>query len=225
MIWLECIDCRHVFTDGYFGDDLNEALFSKSHPNQTPGYNIEIARAISARIVERVCPYVSADGVWLDVGFGDGALLTAAQEFGFKPYGLDLRQQAVDGLARLGIEARCASLPDYAAIGAAAHGSVKVISLADVLEHEPYPKKVLSAARQLLHPEGVLFVSCPNMGCSAWHQLTDQGANPYWIEIEHFHNFTRERLSALLAEEGFRVAAFSVSERYRLGMELIALLG
>lgn len=35
-------------------------------------------------------------------------------------------------------------------------------------------------------------------------------SNPYWMEIEHHHNFSRERLIALLGERGFEVADFGI---------------
>ncbi len=97
-----------------------------------------------------------------------------------------------------------------------------MISLADVLEHMPFPKQGLAAAHRLLQSDGVLFVSMPNYGCMAWHLLDAGNANPYWGELEHFHNFSRARLSALLIEQGFEPVQYAVSERYRVCMELIA---
>ena len=58
------------------------------------GYQIEEQRYISARIIEKVLPFKS-DGIWLDVGFGNGSLLFTADEFGFEPIGVDLRKDGV----------------------------------------------------------------------------------------------------------------------------------
>jgi hypothetical protein len=52
--------------------------------------------------------------------------------------------------------------------------------------------------------------------------LHANGANRYWGEIEHYHNFSRGRLYALLKEHGFQPVEYSVSERHRAGMEVIA---
>ena len=94
--------------------------------------------------------------------------------------------------------------------------------MADVLEHMPYPKVGLEAAHRLLQPGGVLLVSIPNMGSAVWKAMDDGNANPYWGEIEHYHNFDRERLYALLAEGGFEPVRYGVSHRYRACMEVIA---
>jgi hypothetical protein len=58
-----------------------------------------------------------------------------------------------------------------------------------------------------------------------WWLLDANGVNPYWGEIEYYHNFSRKRLYALLEEHGFRPAEYHVSERYRVCMEVIALVG
>jgi 2-polyprenyl-3-methyl-5-hydroxy-6-metoxy-1,4-benzoquinol methylase len=191
-------------------------IFQRTNPGQQPGAAFEQNRMVSARIVERVARH-AACGAWLDVGFGNGSLLFTAQEWGFRPMGLDLRPASVEALQRLGIDARCAELTTLDEAGAFA-----VISLADVLEHMPFPKHGLAAAHRLLRPDGVLFVSMPNYDCMAWRLLDASSANPYWGELEHFHNFSRARLSALLIEQGFEPVQYAVSERYRVCMEIIA---
>lgn len=214
--WKRCAACGHVFTEGYFSDEALKLIFSRTHENQQAGFDLERQRFLSAHIVEKVLPYADS-GTWLDVGFGNGSLLFTAQEFGFAPLGLDLRAENVEAVAALGIEAHCKDIMDLSISGACT-----VISMADVLEHAPYPKKTLQAARRLLSEGGVLFVSLPNMESMAWRALDRQRANPYWAEIEHVHNFSRTRLYALLREMGFEPVRYGVSERYRAGMEVIA---
>lgn len=214
--WKRCTACGHVFTEGYFSDKALKLVFSSTHENQQAGFDLEKQRYLSAHIVEKVLPYASS-GTWLDVGFGNGSLLFTAQEYGFTPLGLDLRAENVKAMAALGIEAHCKDLSDLSMDGACA-----VISMADVLEHAPYPKKTLQAARRLLSDNGVLFVSLPNMESMVWRTMDRQRANPYWAEIEHYHNFGRARLYALLAEMGFEPVRYGISERYRAGMEVIA---
>ena len=214
--WMRCDDCEHVFTDGYFSEVQNAALFAKAQPNQLPGHNIEQGRALAGRIVERVCQLNGgAFGRWLDIGFGDGSLLMTAQEFGFEPVGIDVRQQAVDKLKAFGIEAYKDEIKSK-------RGDYSIISIADALEHMPFPKRQLDLSRAILQPNGILFVSCPNMDTVAWRDATAKNANPYWLEIEHHHCFTRRRLYDLLAECGFTPISYAVSERYRMGMEIIA---
>ncbi len=216
MVWHECGDCHHVFTEGYFGEDALEALFGNTQQGQTVGHDMERQRAVSARMVARVAQHASG-GDWLDVGFGNGSLLFTAEEWGYHPVGIDLRKDNVDALRRLGYEAGCIELQALPQ-----DGRFSVISMADVLEHMPFPREGLAAAHRLLRPQGILFLSMPNMDNMVWKLLHANKVNPYWGEIEHYHNFSRKRLYALLAEHGFRAVEYQISERYRVGMEVIA---
>ena len=192
MTWHECVNCGHVFTEGYFDASAAALVFSKTQPNQTVGYDMERQRPVSARMVERSARYAQGGG-WLDVGFGNGSLLFAAEEWGYVPAGLDLREANVRALKQLGYEAHC--LPVEELDG---RERFSVISMADVLEHMPFPKAGLAAAHRLLRQGGVLFLSMPNMENMVWRLLHANGVNPYWGEIEHYHNFSRKRLYALL---------------------------
>ena len=216
MRWKQCAACAHLFTEGYYTPAACDLIYSKTMAMQQVGFEIEQQRKTSARMIEKVLPYASA-GNWLDVGFGNGSLLFTAQEYGFTPIGIDLRVDSVRRLAALGYEAHCQDLA-----GLVLNTECAVISMADVLEHVPYPKTVLPAAHRLLAATGVLFISMPNTENMVWQALDQQNANPYWGEMEHYHNFSRTRLFALLREFGFEPVRYGISERYRVCMEVIA---
>lgn len=217
--WQQCQGCGHQFTSGYFTGQSLRDLFEGSNDYQLFDLaKIEKARAVSAPIVDRVSSFLQRQtGPWLDVGFGNGSLLLTCAEYGFEPVGVDLRMDAVEGVSSVGIEAHCVEFTEFEQTGKFA-----VISMADVLEHMPFPKMAIAKARDLLEPGGALFISCPNAESIVWKALTDADLNPYWQELEHYHNFGRERLYALLEEQGFRPVSYSISQRYRLGMEVIA---
>ncbi len=214
--WKHCHDCGHVFTEGYYTDAVCQLIYSKTNPHQQVGADLEAQRVTSSRMVEKVLPYAS-EGHWLDVGFGNAALLFAAEEYGFTPVGLDVRADNVAALKQWGIAAHC---QDISALSLSE--PCAVISMADVLEHVPYPKTALLAARNLLADDGILFVSMPNSDSMIWQMLDRDNVNPYWGEIEHYHNFGRKRLYSLLREFGFEPLCYGISERYRCGMEVIA---
>jgi protein O-GlcNAc transferase len=216
MNWHECGACGHVFTECYFDARAAARVFSKTQPNQTVGYDMERQRPVSARMVERVARY-AREGSWLDVGFGNGSLLFTTEEWGYIPAGLDLRKDSVTALKQLGYEAHCLPIEEFDD-----PGRFNVVSMADVLEHMPFPKAGLVAAHGLLRQNGVLFLSMPNMENMVWRLLHASKVNSYWGEIEHYHNFSRKRLYALLQEQGFAPVEYHVSERYRVCMEAIA---
>lgn len=215
--WQQCNDCLHIFTEGYYTDDACKIIFGKTNDNQKVGGPIEQNRYVSSKMVDKVLPFAS-EGSWLDVGFGNGSLLFTAQEYGFKPIGIDLRIDNVNVLKSIGIDSYCEDLSNLSL-----PEELSVISMADVLEHIPYPKNALLAANNLLKENGVLLVSMPNTENLLWKVLSDQNQNPYWGELEHYHNFSRTRLYALLSEFGFEPVRYGISERYRLCMEVVSI--
>jgi 2-polyprenyl-3-methyl-5-hydroxy-6-metoxy-1,4-benzoquinol methylase len=221
--WVRCGQCSHIFTEGYFTDEALTVLFENTHDDQVVGTDVEFQRPLSAKLVERV---VNALGLpngrlWLDVGFGNGSLLMTANEFGFDVFGVDLRKKNVEDIRSIGIPAHHGSLAS-AAENVVFTSKPTVISMADVVEHEPFPRDVLRCARTLINDPGVLLVSMPNASAPLWTFMNAHGSNSYWQEIEHYHNFTRETLYAQLQRAGFKPFHYSISERYRCGMEILA---
>lgn len=214
--WLSCNKCSHIFRNGYYTEDALKVLFDQTHTTQKVGNDIEIQRIVSSKMVEKVLPYKSS-GVWLDIGFGNGSLLFTAQEYGFQSLGLDLRNNNVEALKKFGIQAVCADMKTINV-----QPKCSVISLADVLEHMPYPVDALKAAHKLLEEDGILFLSMPNCDSTVWKVMDSQNSNPYWGEMEHCHNFDRATLYALLIKNGFEPLRYGVSERYRVCMEVVA---
>lgn len=213
--WLRCDACDHVHTDSHWSDEALAKIHNRTI--RKVGDGLEGQRHIAAAIVEKVARYHEPAGPWIDIGPGNGSLLFAAAEWGYAPLALDVRRDVVDALWERGIDGLYADggvWPEK--IG------VSVVSMADVLEHMADPVQALRDAHRALRNTGVLFVSLPNMDTELWREMDRQDANPYWNEIEHYHNFTRNRLHELLRETGFEPVHYDVSRRYRCGMEVIA---
>lgn len=215
--WNRCIDCNHVFTEGYYSEEALNIVFQNTLDNQKVGANLEQNRALSARMIDKVLPYQDS-GLWLDVGFGNGSLLFTAEEYGFDTVGLDLREDTVNTMKKLRFECYKEDVCNFSY-----DKKISVVSMADVLEHTPFPKKCLIAAKNLLKEDGVIFLSMPNCDSFIWKAFTQKNMNPYWGEMEHYHNFGRKRLFSLLEETGFEVLRYGISERYRMCMEVIAI--
>ena len=194
-------------------------IFARTAPDRSVGHDVEAGRVVSARIVGDVARH-QAGGDWLDVGFGNASLLFTAEEWGFHPVGLDLHSENAQALKAVGYECYCAPVEELDF-----PGRFSVVSMTDYLEGTPYPRIALDAVHRLLRPGGVLFAAMPNMATMVWRLLDTGRENPFWGDIEHYHNFTRERLFALLQTHGFRPAGYAVSEGRHSGMDVIAVKG
>tara|TARA_B110000208_G_scaffold184812_1_gene239100 strand:- start:348 stop:1481 length:1134 start_codon:yes stop_codon:yes gene_type:complete len=216
MQWMDCEDCQHQFINGHFTDEALEVIFSITPEHTTFGHNFEEGRKLAARMIDAVAPYQSC-GTWLDVGFGNGSLLLTADEYGYEPIGVDLREDGVVALKAEGIQAHCDLVQNIEF-----EKSISVVSMMDVLEHIPYPKEVLMSMHSIMDEDGILLVSMPNSESWLWKFWSRENKNPYFNTIEHYHNFSKTRLVSLLDECGFTFKKYRVSERYRSGMEIIA---
>jgi len=213
MEWTECLSCGHQQTDGYFDAETFAKMTAKAIPEQTPGFAIEQGRWAASRIVDSVNRRAHG-GLWLDVGFGSGDLLLTAKEYGYEAAGVDARQDSVGRLEAIGV-------PAYGSMAIAPSGA-SVVSLCDVVEHVPDPVGFLREAVSHLKLHGTLFVSMPNRDAPLWDALNRSGSNPYWGEIEHYHNFGRAQIIGILSGLGFSDFEYHISTRYRCGMEITA---
>lgn len=224
ITWIQCESCTHVFTDGYYTSEGLHILFGVAHEAQLAGGNLEQQRSTWGPVIERVLQVmplretVFEGGLtWLDVGCGNGGLVFAAAEYGFQSFGVDARMETVDRIKKMGYSAVQGDI-----FGIKVEKPLAVVSMADVLEHMAYPVAALRYVFKMLANDGILFVSCPNRDCVSWRQMDREGSNPYWIELEHHHNFSRKVLMWLLRQCGFTPLRYAVSTRYKSCMEIVA---
>jgi protein O-GlcNAc transferase len=225
--WMTCPSCGHVHNRHYWTEAGLAEVFRNANASQlAEAVNPDAKRATWAPVVARVVgllggyqAVIKPEGrpIWVDVGCGDGGLVATASDYGFAAIGLDARAEAVSRIQALGMKAMQADFMELSI-----EVVVDVLSMMDVLEHIAYPADALRKAARVLRPGGLIVISMPDMACSSWKTFDAVNANPYWLEIEHYHNFSRDRLIALLNETGFDVVDFAIPNRYKAQMEVYA---
>lgn len=225
--WMKCQRCGHVHTRGYWTPAGLHQVFHKTHSNQVIGGNTipqDVKRAQWLPVVKNAVRHIGGyaallreNHYWCDVGCGDGALLMTAHDFGFCAIGLDARKETVAQIHKEGFQAY-----EIDFMQARFDKPLQVISMMDVLEHIAFPINALKKVYDILAPNGLLILSLPDASCSSWKIMDRKKQNPYWIEIEHHHNFTRSRLTQLLTDQGFEIVDFDIPNRYKAQMEIYA---
>jgi protein O-GlcNAc transferase len=223
--WLRCTSCEHVYTRHYWTEAGVAEIARKPAANPLAD-SLQERRAGWTMVAEKVVKLLGGAGVivgrvdkpmWVDIGSGDGSLVMTAADYGFAAIGLDTRADLVSHMQQSGFNAmqrdfmtlRFDITPD-------------VLSMGDVLALMSHPREALRKAGEILRPGGVLVLTTPDLSSSGWRFMESQKSNPYWMDLERFHMFGRERLVALLGKAGFEVADFSVSSRSAAHMELYA---
>ncbi len=156
--------------------------------------------AMLKRIRAVEAAYGAPPGRLLDVGCATGAFLSVARDRGWDGVGLEPHPEAAryarqrHGLFVLPLPLEAAPFRS---------GAFDVVTLWDVLEHLPDPRRALRELARLLRPGGLLVLSLPNPTCpeARWF-------GPHWLGWDvprHLWLPTPDLLAQLLAEEGFRV--------------------
>jgi protein O-GlcNAc transferase len=218
--WRGCENCGHIFTEGYLQDHVLEQVRRRGAQLPSSGPEFAAKRQAAAATVHRISSMRGCiEGVWLDVGFGGGELLTTASEFGYDVVGIDMRESVVAEAPTLGFEAAVAPLE-------ALEGSelYDVISLSYVLGQTTFPMETLKAAARLLRSGGVVFVATPNLDCRGWQQKESAGENSEWSEVERTQLFSREHLYWAMRRVGLEPCDYMSSANSDSGMEICATL-
>ncbi len=193
-----CERCYHLYCMRMPTSEVLHELYDRySYETNHLGNIPEFVLRSLATLLQSLAPYRRLNRL-LDVGFGAGAILLAAQRDGWEVHGLEKSRLAVEQAQAHGFaNARQGDFlaPPYD------ERSFDVITLAGVVEHLVDPEPFLRQAHQLLRPGGVLFLSTPNSRSLSSHALGLE-----WSVVsppEHLHLFSKTSVTLALRSAGF----------------------
>ncbi|MCI5149055.1 MAG: class I SAM-dependent methyltransferase [Candidatus Electrothrix sp. MAN1_4] len=187
---------RRMLANGYLNDRYGTkyqpasrlgGMFAALFPAQREALDIQF----------RWLPKPNTGQRLLDFGCGNGGFLRNAREAGWHVVGVDIDSDAVGNAQKLGIEVYQGTTEIFDT----EVESFDAITINHVLEHVPEPSELLSMARRLLKPGGVLYIDTPN--------IQSPGARifgPNWRGLEtprHLVLLSRTGLKQLLAKHNF----------------------
>src|SRR5262249_6175371 len=119
-----------------------------------------VATPTATTSLERLVKYADQfrkTGRWLDLGYGEGALLAIAERRGWTCYGVELSGRALEYGRERGwvVASRPQSDPRFVA------GDFDVVTMIEFLEHVVAPARFLNDAACWLRPGGLLYVTTP----------------------------------------------------------------
>lgn len=169
-------------------------------------------------------------GSLLDIGCATGDFLRVAREH-FDVAGVEVDPFTSERARRDGLRVHTGTLTD----AAIPSGSLDVITLFHVIEHAPSPRKLLSQARELLRPGGLLVLETPTID-TLWFKLKLTRGRWRQLIPDHYFFFSRDTLERLLSSCGYQAVHYAkvgrwISLRFaadrmrRAGMPLAPQLG
>ena len=152
---------------------------------------------------------IKVKGRFLDIGCAQGDTIEAARGMGADVYGIELNPKSVKVCKDKSLNVHCGTVED----SAYPDDYFDIIWMSQVIEHLPSPKSSLKEIRRILKPgDGRLYIFCPNAGSylanffgKYWHG---------WHIPFHFYAYTRETITKLVAECGFKVEKLSATTPY-----------
>jgi ADP-heptose:LPS heptosyltransferase len=228
MEWMRCSACGHTHTHHYWTKaGRNEILAGGGAAQQDHSATPAERRALRwGPVVERAARALGGFGkllsrasrpVWVDVGCGDGTLVMAAGDHGFAFVGID-----IDGEATTRMQAQGASAVHQDFMELPFEIAPDVLSMMDVLAAMPDAAGAIRKAAKVLPAGGLLILSTADLSSSAWRALEATKTNPYWADLNLHHVFARDRLLALLRENGFAIVDFAIPGHSPAQMEIYA---
>jgi 2-polyprenyl-3-methyl-5-hydroxy-6-metoxy-1,4-benzoquinol methylase len=179
-----------------------------------------VSQALGREITFRKCldlierAWSRTPGRLLDIGTGGGSFPHVAATRGWKAEGCEPNRWLCEWARQnYGLPIRPGTVfeQNYPS------RSFDVVTLWDVLEHTPDPRKELAEAHRLLAADGLLVVNYPDIG--SWIARLMGNSWVFLLDV-HLYYFTRSTIAKLLEDSGFHVATIRPHFQ-RLGLSYI----
>ncbi|MFN0280114.1 MAG: class I SAM-dependent methyltransferase [Pyrinomonadaceae bacterium] len=220
-----CASCRLEFVSPRLSfDELADKVYSDNYFPKRDGANkpsAETALYIKRQLADFE-KLVGGRKKVLDIGCGNGAFLDFAREAGWKIAGADIK---------LSPDARTLNCPLWEGrLQAIDFGGERfdLIRLNHVLEHTQDPLKELRICRELLEPNGILYISVPNItGLSPRLKSLQSRFGlkshrwRHYAAMHHLFFFSPETLQKLVERAGFRVLSWNTPVPKKAGQSAL----
>jgi 2-polyprenyl-3-methyl-5-hydroxy-6-metoxy-1,4-benzoquinol methylase len=193
-----CGACGHAFADPSPSPDFIASLYGQvedpSYEEESEGRGRNFLGVL--RRLEKLQP---RKGRLFDVGAATGILLRLARERGWDPAGVEPSRWAVEHAAASHGLAIIHGTLDAVPVNL---GPFQAATMVDIIEHTPRPREAVAKARALLEDGGLLCLVTPDI-----HSAAARLAGKRWWHLRpgHLAYFSKESLSRLLRDAGFRI--------------------
>lgn len=200
-----CLSCSLGFMNPQPSWGQLQPYYSSAYPAYDPSHGAEapdeqiIAEARQAGEYRHV--RITEGLRLLEVGCGGGMFMRIARGLGAEVEGVEPSDVGADRARGQGLNVFNGTVEQY--INQHADRTFDLITANHVLEHTPDPVATLSAMKQLLAPDGLIWVAVPNAGCRFCVLLRDR-----WHSTDlpfHLMQFTQRALTVAAEKTGLAV--------------------
>lgn len=198
--YVKCTDCEMIYLNPVFKDEYLNEFYSTNHAvqSQIVEEDLSFYHSIYSKGLDLIKENRSAHGALLDYGCSSGVFLDLAKKSGFKTYGIELNQAE-----RTVAKSKGHQIFEQDIRSLAFEQTFDVITLWDVFEHLKDGFTYLAHFKNILSPQGILFMQIPN-GFALAAQVLQEKCNMF-DGLEHVNLFNHRNIKALAERAGFKV--------------------
>lgn len=201
---IRCLQCGQLRTFPEPSADSLEVIYSPATEKYSEdGFNAErdaLFTGFGGDVVRNLTPFVPKNPRLLDVGCNMGHLLFAARDAGWTADGLEINQGLIPTLRSHGFMV----YDTFLETADIAPGTYDVLVANQVLEHVPDPLGFLQAAKRVVKPGGIIFLSLPCY-LSPYPVLLKRDSWYSLLPEEHIWQFSQPNLMTLLQRADLKV--------------------
>lgn len=198
-----CLNCDVIFLNPQPSNreiDNNNLSFYESIESENAYFKMKEEMFRRAEKCVQILKKYSENGTLLDIGCSYGFYLTIFKKRGYKTFGIDISEKALNYAKKtLKLSVKRGKIDNFSVKGK----KYDIITLFDVIEHLANPKKTISKISQMLKKDGIIVIQTPNYP-SIVSRLTRE--KWFWLLIpQHLFLYSTRSLKFLLANNGFSV--------------------
>ena len=208
--FVECLDCGHQYLNPRPRSSDLDVIYPPNYYSFVGTTNRLVARLQRVGEKRKIRLYRRFVGEGernlLDVGCGDGRLLSLLEEAGdpgWNPVGLEFDAGAIERCRERGFEAHCERIEDFAERDDQ-KGRFDAIVMLQLIEHVEDPARLSDRVRDLLKNGGVFIIETPNLGGLDYRLFAGRWWGHYHFP-RHWNLFDRGSLGGLLESKGFEI--------------------
>lgn len=158
---VRCAECQTVFVVFAAENDQSPGEIEEIYNHYYDAEHFELlpATEFSLQSVVKSFEDFRQTGKMLDIGFGQGAMLSVAEKNNWQCYGTEISPQALEYGKNRGWKVAADAFAD----ARFEKESFDAVTMIEVIEHVPDPEIFLRTAWEMLRPNGLFYLTTPNI--------------------------------------------------------------
>jgi len=201
---VKCTACRFIYVNPQPTEQELDRLYREYYGDE--GHDLAHSLCFRRPVFEhgvKTLNHLARGGKLLDIGCGTGDFLVRAREAGWDATGVELSARAAAHARDRGLHVRTGSVVEQGFPS----DCFNVVTLWDVLEHLPDPRREIREVYRILKLGGILVVRVPNTHVQLMKRCVRKvllaPCDNYLVANFHLNHFTPRTIRLLFRSSGF----------------------